>query len=451
MKADAHLQLMKWAEMFGSTFLFSVLCSLLMLGKLLLHLVQKHHIPPAVIGGLIGLFLLTMVGHLDSAFGDDITQGLEVLKKNLVNFVFAALILGLSCSRSNSHHSSVRGIITSILHEGMPMIIYNQILTWGMSTICLALMCVYNHYDPSIPPLFAAMIPLGLEAGLEINPTRLYQHFWSTTVVEEAESLGLMCTAVMGIYLIVYKTYFLKKMGDPNSSHSMPVQMESFDRYLEAKHNKEGNYHLQHSVSASSLNTLLKEENTKENASKPSQEFTSLGVHISFVAISVFLAFGIKFISKIIEIETNLDHLQPFGGVRMFKLSMCCALFSMHFALRNSSIRFRREWFMRLCGLSLDIIVIAALSKSYPKPHHLEKTHYLFCSLFVLACLLLNFLCFKYIARYMFPNFWYERGLVLSADALGHSYMVLFSHSTFSLSSFKVYRVFWWLVLSIPR
>ena len=46
---------------------------------------------------------------------------------------------------------------------------------------------------------------------------------------------------------------------------------------------------------------------------------------------------------------------------------MCCALFSMMFLLRRSRIRFNRDWFMRLCGLMLDLLFIAALSKAYPK------------------------------------------------------------------------------------
>ena len=84
--------------------------------------------------------------------------------------------------------------------------------------------------------------------------------------------------------------------------------------------------------------------------------------------------------------DTPLNH--PFlqvSGIRMFKLSMCCALFSMMFLLRRSRIRFNRDWFMRLCGLMLDLLFIAALSKAYPKPKNLEETHYAICGLFVLV------------------------------------------------------------------
>jgi Na+/glutamate symporter len=65
---------------------------------------------------------------------------------------------------------------------------------------------------------------------------------------------------------------------------------------------------------------------------------------------------------------------------------------------------------------------IAALAKAYPKPHNLEKTHFVICSGFVLICILWNIFCFVLVAPSMFPNFWFERGLVLTADCMGHSY-----------------------------
>ena len=336
-----------------------MLCSLLLLGKLIVYFAQRSYIPPSVIGGFIGLICLTIVGMIDVQFNTDIKLGLELMKKNLVNFVFAALILGLSCSRASSRHWTTRGIITSILHEGMPMVIYNQILTWGQSTICVFLMCFYNLFDKSIPPLFAAMVPLGLEAGLEINPTRFFRHFWSPTIVEEAESLGLMCAVFMATIFILYKSYFLKRLGEPTneSFNQNPLQMEAFDRHFEGRHKE-----MLKSVSANNLELMVSskamEKHLEDKAPKVRDD-ASLGIHISLIAISVFLAFGIKFSTKIMEIHLSLDQFGVLGGVRLFKLSMCCALVCMQVALRYSNVNFKREWFMRLCGLSLDIIVIA--------------------------------------------------------------------------------------------
>ena len=77
---------------------------------------------------------------------------------------------------------------------------------------------------------------------------------------------------------------------------------------------------------------------------------------------------------------------------------------------------------MLLCGLMLDLLFIASLSKAYPKPKNIGETHYVICSCFVVICFIWNFVCFCFIAKSIFPNFWFERGLVLSADSMGHSY-----------------------------
>lgn len=55
---------------------------------------------------------------VDPELAADLGAGLECVKGNLINFVFASLILGLTCSRTTSHHTTLRGVITSLLHEG---------------------------------------------------------------------------------------------------------------------------------------------------------------------------------------------------------------------------------------------------------------------------------------------------------------------------------------------
>jgi hypothetical protein len=104
-----------------------------------------------------------MMDKIDPEIAGDLGDGLECVKGNLINFVFASLILGLTCSRSTSHHTTLRGVATSLLHEGMPMIIYSQILMWGQSMCCLGVLVVLNIFAGlKIPKLFAAMVPLGM-------------------------------------------------------------------------------------------------------------------------------------------------------------------------------------------------------------------------------------------------------------------------------------------------
>lgn len=66
--------------------------------------------------------------------------------------------------------------------------------------------------------------------------------------------------------------------------------------------------------------------------------------------------------------------------------------------------------------------MIASLAKAYPKPAVMGQTHYLICTFFVLICLAWNIFCIIFVARKLFPNYWYERATTLTGDCLGHSY-----------------------------
>ena len=69
----------------------------------------------------LGLIWFSIMDKVDPELAADLGTGLECVKGNLINFVFASLILGLTCSRTTSHHTSLRGVITSLLHEGKLM------------------------------------------------------------------------------------------------------------------------------------------------------------------------------------------------------------------------------------------------------------------------------------------------------------------------------------------
>jgi Na+/glutamate symporter len=158
---------------------------------------------------------------------------------------------------------------------------------------------------------------------------------------------------------------------------------------------------------------LVKEDGKSSSA--------SLGAHLALIALTAFLSFGVSLTMHLIEIQLHIeDHW--LSGVRMFKLTMCCAMLCMVFILQRARVRFNRDWFMHMCGLMLDLLVIAALSKAHPKPRALQQTHYLECGVFVILCLVWNVFCFVFVARRLFPNYWFERALTLAGDSMGHSY-----------------------------
>ena len=558
-RVEAQSQtLEEWASTFGGTAILGFVSALLVGGKFVHFILQRRGlifgtfiIPPAIISGMLGLVCFAIMECFEEArsLTSDLRTGLDYIRANLINFVFASLILGLTCARSNSQHNlSLRGIATSILHEGMPMIIYSQILMWGQSTVCLTVLCILNYFNYAIPDLFPAMIPLGIESGSDGLIRRSYSSFWDEQIVQEAESLGIIAVSVVGILMFTFKPYFISRgwLGAEYQRDSSDLRQatglsEAFERgggstpgnrgsgsatggqgkgivtrsfssdalykketprgavgvHFETPHSgntssparsrlQEGLVpeHLRHGHSGSGLRkdsySNIEEEIEYEQASPsasrdstdhllmglgsksgevhhspysspsgskelgnaasggaaagsggvvsgsiysgiPRIGHASLGSHLSLIALTVFLSFGIALLSNVFEMRMHFTH-HIVSGIRMFKLSMCSALVLMTVILQRSTIRFNREWFMRLCGLMLDMLFISALSKSLPQPRQLEATHYVICSIFVGLCLLWNVFCFLYVARQLFPNYWYERAVTLTGDAMGHCY-----------------------------
>lgn len=363
-------------------------------------------------------------------------SGLESVRTNLINFVFASLMLGLTCMRKTSQHNGWRGIITSFLHEGLPMVMYGQILTWGQSGCCLLVLSIAEILDIPIPPHFATIVPLGLESGEHIvalnyitDPVDVSKRGtkWAHTVLAESEALGLLTVSLLAIVLMSGKQFFIACGAiDQEASHPSrtvrPVaghgagQAEAFERSAPK--------HLQSAFSVDDTEDVSGDQiNGNHNDNK--NNIASLGSHLSLIALAVFISFGVSFLLQLLEIEIKWTQYL-IAGIPVFKLSMIAALVCMQIILaRTPFLRFRREWFMRLCGLMLDLLIICALSVAYPDIGSLEGTHYMLCSLFVLVCILWNVFCFLYIAKELFPNYWFTRAITLSGMVVGHSYMGL--------------------------
>ena len=88
------------------------------------------------------------------------------------------------------------------------------------------------------------------------------------------------------------------------------------------------------------------------------------------------------------------------------------------------SLGFKRDVFLLLCGLFLDLTFIAALSGSWPRAHRI--THYYAVGALVFMCLVFNVCCYQWIGRKFFPNYGFERAIVVSAGVTGDAFSGLF-------------------------
>lgn len=317
MNSVEHKHLEDWALKLGGTAILGFICTLLVAGKFLHHVFQHRGlvcgimiVPPAMLSGLLGLLWFSLMDTIDPVFCKDLGDGLSGVRTNLINFVFAALILGLTSSSSSSqHHSSLRGMVTSLLHEGMPMVIYSQILIWGHSTVCLFALVLMNWCGAGVPPLFAAMIPLGIEAGTDIIVAPIHGAVDLQTVVEESESLGLVAACFMGIFLVSSKPYFHAKgylghLGGGTGSMSAVQQGGGQAEHFERARSMPLSLH--RSFSQGSLGGdrwPLKASHDDGDGKGERQQYASLGAHLSLIALTVFMSFGVSLSSRLIEIE----------------------------------------------------------------------------------------------------------------------------------------------------
>ena len=167
--SDQH-ELDEWAESLSMSVIIGFVFVFFSAGKVLHYYLSKKGvicgllIPPTILSGFIGLSWFSLAEHIDNGLTADLAKGLEYIKVNLISFVFSALILGLhTTSKSSQVNQSIRGVVLSIIHEGLPMVVYSQIIIWGHSFCCLVLLILLNMFGGGVHPLFAAMVPVGLE------------------------------------------------------------------------------------------------------------------------------------------------------------------------------------------------------------------------------------------------------------------------------------------------
>lgn len=133
---------------------FISLCGLLVAGKfvrLRIPLLQRLYLPSSVIGGAIGLAVMT-------AFGDridpEITGAMRKVPGFLINVVFATLFLG-------TRMPSMR----RVFELAFPQLVLGQIIAWGQYVVGLGLTGFVLSKLCDVPPCFGNLIEVGFEGG----------------------------------------------------------------------------------------------------------------------------------------------------------------------------------------------------------------------------------------------------------------------------------------------
>ena len=148
---------------------FCFLSLLLVLGKLTrlgIPFLQRLYLPSSVIGGLLGLVVISFFGH---CLPDFLVPAMKKLPGFLINVIFAALFLG-----------TITPKLKQIFKMALPQLCMGQVLAWGQYVIGLGLTGFLLVPLFNINPAFGNLLEIGFEGGHGTvgGMTETFNKFW---------------------------------------------------------------------------------------------------------------------------------------------------------------------------------------------------------------------------------------------------------------------------------
>ena len=134
--------------------IFAILSVLLIAGKILrvqIPLLQKLYLPSSVVGGILGLVLLTV---FPNAVSGEVVHDMRLMPGFLINVIFATLFLGVALPKMQDFASSVFSQLTLA-----------QIVVWGQYVVGIGLCGFVLMPVFGVHPAFGNLLELGFEGG----------------------------------------------------------------------------------------------------------------------------------------------------------------------------------------------------------------------------------------------------------------------------------------------
>ena len=176
--------------------IFAILSVLLVAGKILrvqMPLLQKLYLPSSIVGGLLGLLLVTCFReHVPT----DLTDEMRRMPGFLINVIFATLFLGGGVPK-------VRNLAASVL----PQLTLAQIVVWGQYVVGVGLAGFLLVPAFKVSPAFGNLLELGFEGGhgtVGGMTEAFVAHGWEDGVAlgYTVATAGMICGIVLGMCLV---------------------------------------------------------------------------------------------------------------------------------------------------------------------------------------------------------------------------------------------------------
>jgi ESS family glutamate:Na+ symporter len=346
-------------------------------------LMQRLYLPSSIIGGVIGLVIVTACGD---AIPSDITDAMRRVPGFLINVVFATLFLGTTLP-------SLRRVVAL----GFPQLVLGQIIAWGQYAIGLGLAGFVLSRLCGVPPCFGNLIEIGFEGG-HGTVGGMAESFTSAGWAEGSALGFTIATAGMVIGIVV-------GMALVNWAHRRGYVREVRAFEERPVHERRG-IHPPEARPAAGRQTVL------------SDSIDSLAWHVAIVGLAVGLGYLILIGLQHAEVALFPDAAtRLFKGFPLFPLCMIGGVL-LQLAVRRAggSLLVDHGQMQRISGAALDFLVLSAVATIKIS---VVAANWMPLLAIILAGTLLSLALVVFLAPRLFREAWFERAIAEFGQSTG--------------------------------
>ena len=366
--------------------IFAILSVLLVAGKILrvqIPLLQKLYLPSSIVGGLLGLLLVTCFReHVPESLTDEMRQ----MPGFLINVIFATLFLGGGVPK-------IRNLAASVL----PQLTLAQIVVWGQYVVGVGLAGFLLVPAFKVSPAFGNLLELGFEGGhgtVGGMSEAFKAHGWEDGIAlgYTVATAGMICGIALGMCLVnwAYARGYIKTVR-PFGKRSL---------------NERRGIHPKDARPSAGRQTVLPDS------------VDSLAWHIAIVGIAVLIGFGILQGCKAAEIALFPEaKTRLFLGFPMFPLCMVGgALLQIVARLVKVDLLVDREQMTRISGAALDYLALSAVTTIQLS---VVVANWMPLTIMVVAGIVWTVFAVMFFSPRLFKEAWFERGIAEFGQASG--------------------------------
>lgn len=365
---------------------FAALSLLLVCGKLLrmaIPLLQRLYLPSSVIGGFLGLAILTLWPELVPA---EWVAAAQRFPGFLINVIFATLFLGVATPK-----------FSKVVRFAFPQLCFGQLLAWGQYVLGLGLAGFVLAPLFGVPPAFGNLLEIGFQGGHGTvggmaDAFRNYGWADGIDLGLTVATVGMVVGVVLGMVLV-------------NWAHSKGhvKEIRSFD---DRPLNERLGVHLPGKRPDAGRQTVF------------SDSVDSLAWHVAVVGLSVGIGYIILLGLRALEIA-----IYPTASHRLFQAFPLFPLCMIGGVLLQAGVRACGHTLLvdhgqmqRISGAALDYLVLSAVATIKLS---VVAANWMPLLALCVAGTLLSVLMVIFLAPRLFHEAWFERAIAEFGQSTG--------------------------------